>query len=85
VQAAAAEDFREDVARCSDALTSGASDADGKSLLHDKLLDGEPSAEGEVLVDLRHDPEKNAHRFPGCLIVFAIVSANDKAVYSVAF
>jgi hypothetical protein len=28
-----------------------------------------------VLVFLRHDPEENAHRFPGCLIV----SANDKA------
>ena len=30
---------------------------------------------------LRHGPERDVHRFPGCLIL----SANDKAVYSVAF
>jgi hypothetical protein len=33
-----------------------------------------------VLLYLRHGPEKDVHRFPGCLIVFA----NDKAVYAVA-
>jgi hypothetical protein len=30
---------------------------------------------------LRHGPEKDVHRFPGCLIVFA----TDKTVYSAAF
>ncbi len=30
---------------------------------------------------LRHGPEKDVHRFPGCLKVLA----NDEAVYSVAF
>ncbi len=34
MQAAATEDFREDVARRGDTLTGGASDADGKGLLH---------------------------------------------------
>ena len=40
VQAAAAEDLREDVAWRSDALTGGASDADGKGLPHSNLLPG---------------------------------------------
>src|SRR6266852_7426945 len=42
---------------------------------------GRPSAKGEVPFSLRHGPEKDVHRFPGCLIVFA----TDKTVYSVAF
>jgi hypothetical protein len=33
-----------------------------------------------VLLCFRHSPEKNAHRFPGCLIL-----PYDKAVSSVAF
>src|SRR5437879_3789704 len=40
VQAPAAEDLREDIAWRGDALTGGASDADGKGLLHDTLLSG---------------------------------------------
>ena len=40
VHAAATEDFREDVARRSDALTGCASDADGEGLLHRDLLPG---------------------------------------------
>src|SRR6202043_2686130 len=38
VQPSAAKDLCEDVARRSDALTGGASDADGKALLHSNLL-----------------------------------------------
>lgn len=37
-ETAAAEDFREDIARRSHALTGGASDADGKCLFHNKVL-----------------------------------------------
>ena len=40
VQAPAAENLREDVSGCSDALTGGASNADGEGLLHGNLLPG---------------------------------------------
>ena len=43
VQAAATEDFREDVARRGDTLTGGASDTDGEGLLRSNLLAGIPS------------------------------------------
>src|ERR1700692_4746761 len=40
MQAPAAENLREDIAGCRDALTGGASDANGKGLLHSNLLPG---------------------------------------------
>src|SRR6266851_5075937 len=42
---------------------------------------GKPNAEDGVPLYLRRGPEKDVHRFPGCLIVFA----NDKDVYSATF
>jgi hypothetical protein len=38
------------------------------------------NAEAEVLLYLRHCPEKDLHRFPGRLTDFTSDSDNDKAV-----
>ena len=43
------------------------------------------NAEAEVLLYLRHCPEKDMHRFPGRPTDFTSDSDNDKAVYPVAF
>jgi hypothetical protein len=41
------------------------------------MAHGKTNAEGEVPLYLRHGPEKDVHRFPGCLIPLTNDNNND--------